>query len=156
LNNFINGGKMKIILLKDIYKVGQAGDVVKVANGYARNYLLPKKFAILATKLNLKKIEKIKEEAEKERIKYITEQKILAEKLQSVNLSFKRKTDENNHLYGSVSEVDISKALKELGFDIKKSQIKMEKHIKELGDFEVEIVFTQDIKSVIKINVEKE
>ncbi len=147
---------MKIILLKDIYKVGQAGDVVKVANGYARNYLLPKKFAILATKLNLKKIEKIKEEAEKERIKYITEQKILAEKLQSVNLSFKRKTDENNHLYGSVSEVDISKALKELGFDIKKSQIKMEKHIKELGDFEVEIVFTQDIKSVIKINVEKE
>jgi large subunit ribosomal protein L9 len=147
---------MKIILLKDIYKVGQAGDVVKVANGYARNYLLPKKFAIMATKLNLKKIEKIKEEAEKERIKYITEQKILAEKLQSVNLSFKRKTDENNHLYGSVSEVDISKALKELGFDIKKSQIKMEKHIKELGDFEVEIVFTQDIKSVIKINVEKE
>ncbi len=147
---------MKIILLKDIYKVGKAGDVVKVANGYARNYLLPKKFAILATKLNLKKIEKIKEEAEKERVKLITEQKILAEKIQDLILTFKRKTDENGHLYGSVSEVDIAKALNEKGFDIKKSQIKMEKHFKELGEFEVEVALASDIKSTVKVIIEKD
>jgi len=147
---------MKIILLKDIYKVGKAGDVVKVANGYARNYLLPKKFAILATKLNLKKIEKIKEEAEKERVKLITEQKILAEKIQDLILTFKRKTDENGHLYGSVSEVDIAKALNEKGFDIKKSQIKMEKHFKELGEYEVEVALASDIKSTVKVIIEKD
>ncbi len=147
---------MKIILVTDIYKLGKAGDVVKVANGYARNYLLPRNYAIMATKSNLQKIEKIKEAAEKERVKLENEQKMLAEKLNEINLTFKRKTDENEHLYGSVSEVDIAKALSETGYDIKKSQIKMDKHIKELGTFEVKVVLSSEIEAKIKVNVEKE
>lgn len=147
---------MKIILLKDIHKLGLAGDIVKVANGYARNYLLPKNFAILATKGNVVKVEKIKQEAEKERVIIRTEQKELAEKMNDIILTFKRKIDENEHLYGSVSEVDIQKELKNMGFEISKSNIKMEKHIKELGSFDVEIALTSDIRSKIKVNVEKE
>jgi len=147
---------MKIILLRDIHKLGLAGDIVKVANGYARNYLLPKNFAILATKGNVLKVEKIKQEAEKERTVIKTEQKELAEKMNVIILTFKRKIDENEHLYGSVSEVDIQKELKNAGFDVSKSNIKMEKHIKELGSFDVEIALTSDIRSKIKVNVEKE
>lgn len=147
---------MKIILLRDIHKLGLAGDIVKVANGYGRNYLLPKNFAILATKENVVKIEKIKHEAEKVRTAILTEQKELAEKMNDIILTFKRKIDENEHLYGSVSEVDIWKELKKMGFDIFKSNIKMENHIKELGSFDVEIVFASDAKSKIKVNVEKE
>lgn len=147
---------MKIILLRDIHKLGLAGDIAKVANGYARNYLLPKKFAILATKGNVVKIEKIKQEAEKERTVIITKQKELAEKMNDIILTFKRKIDENEHLYGSVSEVDIQKELKNAGFEISKSKIKMEGHIKELGSFDVEIALASDIVSKIKVNVEKE
>jgi len=147
---------MKIILLRDIHKLGLAGDIVKVADGYARNYLLPKNFAILATKGNVSKVEKIKQEAEKERTIVRTEQKELAEKMNDIILTFKRKIDENEHLYGSVSEVDIQKELKNAGFEVSKSNIKMEKHIKELGSFDVEIALTSDIRSKIKVNVEKE
>ncbi|RLC54457.1 MAG: 50S ribosomal protein L9 [Candidatus Cloacimonadota bacterium] len=147
---------MKIILAKDIKKLGEAGSVVNVADGYARNYLLPKNLAILATKYNLSKVEAIVKEAEAEKLALESEYNVLVQKINEVTLTFHRKADENDHLFGSVSETDIVKALAEKEIEIHKSFINMDKHLKEIGSFEVVIEFTSAIKTVLKVNIEKE
>jgi large subunit ribosomal protein L9 len=147
---------MKIILIKDINKVGSAGDVLKVADGFARNYLLPKKFAIIATKRNVEKIETIKKEAELVRLEVENKFKAIAMKLTDVQLEFIRKADENGHLFGSVSEIDVANALIEKEFEVHKSNVNMSKHLKEIGTFDVEIMFTTEITANIKVNIENE
>ncbi len=147
---------MKVILAKDIKSLGEAGDVVKVANGHARNYLLPKNFAFLATKQNLSKIENIKKEAELIKLALENENKAIIKQIEDVELLFVRKADEENHLFGSVSENDIVKALQEKEIRIHSSNVVLEKHLKEIGDYEVEIHFSQDIKGNLKIKVNKE
>lgn len=147
---------MKIILTKDIKKIGNAGDVLKVADGFARNYLIPRKLAIVASKNNINRIETIKKEAELARLEVENKYKAIALKLADVELSFVRKADENGHLFGSVSEADIANALAEKELEVHKSNVNLEKHLKELGDFDVEIMFTSDIKANIKVNIENE
>jgi large subunit ribosomal protein L9 len=147
---------MKIILTKDMENLGLAGDVKAVADGYGRNYLLPRKLAILATPYNLKKIAAIQEKAVEERNNRINNLKNIAEKVNGVELSFTRKVDSNEKMYGSISEIDIYNELNKLGLDVRKSNIVLEKHIKELGEFNVEINFAPEIKASIKILVGKE
>lgn len=147
---------MKIILTKDIKKLGEAGNVIKVADGYARNYLLPKNFAIMASSKNLSKIETIKKNAEVQKLALENEYYALAQQVNDVKLTFTRKADENDHLFGSVSENDIVQALAEKEIEIHKSTINIEKHLKEIGSFDVEIEFATDIKASLKVNIEKE
>ncbi|MFC1887915.1 50S ribosomal protein L9 [Candidatus Cloacimonadota bacterium] len=147
---------MKIILTKEIKKLGSAGDLVNVADGYARNYLLPRKFAIIATKNNINKIESIKKEAEIAKLEIENKYKAIALKLADVELSFVRKADENGHLFGSVSEIDIANALEEKELEVHKSNVNLSKHLKELGSFDVEILFTTEITANIKVNIENE
>lgn len=147
---------MKIILVEEINKLGVAGDLVKVADGYARNYLLPKKMAILATRENIKKIEAIKKVAEDAKMEKLNALKALAERINGVELKFVRKADENGGLYGSVSEFDIASSLKDLGHDVHKSSIQMEKHLKELGTFDVDILLATSVTSTVKVIVEAE
>ena len=147
---------MKVILVKDIAKMGLAGSVIKVAVGYARNYLLPKKLVILATKNNLAKIETIKKKAELEKLEIENHFKALALKISDTTLTFTRKADENDHLFGSVSENDIVKSLAEKGIEIHKSVVDIQKHLKEIGSFEVKIAFSSEITANLKVNIEKE
>ena len=147
---------MKVILVKDIAKMGLAGSVIKVADGYARNYLLPKKLVILATKNNLAKIETIKKKAELEKLEIENHFKALALKISDTTLRFTRKADENDHLFGSVSENDIVKSLAEKGIEIHKSVVDIQKHLKEIGSFEVKIAFSSEITANLKVNIEKE
>ena len=147
---------MKIILVDDIYKLGKAGDVVTCANGYARNYLLPQKKAIMATEFNLKKIESIKKVAEEKKLEKFNEWKALAAKINNVEISFVRKADEHDHLFGSVSDVDIVNELEKLDLKISRVAIVLDKHIKELGEFDVDINIATDITAKIKVKVEKE
>ena len=147
---------MKVILVKDITKMGLAGSVIKVADGYARNYLLPKKLVILATKNNLAKIETIKKKAELEKLEIENHFKALALKINDITLKFTRKADENDHLFGSVSENDIVKSLAEKGIEIHKSVVDIQKHLKEIGSFEVKIAFSSEITANLKVNIEKE
>lgn len=148
---------MKLILAKDVKNLGEAGKVVNVADGYARNYLLPQKLAILATKYNLSKVEAIKKEAEAERLAMENKYNEIVQKINDLGeITFQRKADENDHLFGSVSEIDIANALVEKEIEILKSNIKMGKHLKEIGSFDVEIEFTSNIKTTLKVNVEKE
>ncbi len=148
---------MKVILAKDIKKLGEAGSIVKVANGYARNYLFPQNMAISATSKNINKIEDIKKKAEEEKLAMHSEYLALANKITKVKqLTFCRKADENDHLFGSVSENDIIKALAEKEIIVHRTNVIMDKHLKELGTFDVEIEFTSEIKANLKVNVEKE
>lgn len=144
---------MKVIMLQDVNKVGSAGDVVKVSNGFARNYLLPRKFAIVATANALSKIDSIKKKIEIEKLEAENQLKALALKIQEVELSFIRKADENGHLYGSVSEIDIVNSLKDKEIDIHKNNVELEKHLKELGDFEISIVLSSEIKTSVKLKI---
>lgn len=147
---------MKIILTKEIKKVGEAGDLVNVADGFARNYLLPNKFAIIATKGNIARIESIKKEAELAKLEVENKYKATVLKLADVELTFQRKADENGHLFGSVSENDIALALEEKELDVHRSNVNLEKHLKEIGSFDVEIVFTSEITTNLKVNIENE
>lgn len=147
---------MKIILTEDINKLGLAGDVVNVANGFARNYLLPQKKAILATPQNLKKAEAIKVEGEEKRKVVIAKIEELAKSINGTKIDFLRKTDERGNMFGSVSEIDIAAALKEKGFDVHKAAVKLDKHIKELGEFAIAIEFNYGVKAEITITVASE
>lgn len=147
---------MKIILIKDINKLGEPGSVVNVADGYARNFLLPKKLAIIATSKNLAKVEAIKKQAELAKLEIENKYKALALRIKDVELIFTRKADENGHLFGSVSEKDISETLAEKGIEIHRSVVNIEKHLKEIGSFEVPIVFTSEITASLKVVINKE
>jgi len=147
---------MKVILKEDISKKGRAGDVVKVADGYARNYLLPRGIAIMANAYNLSKVEAIRKGSEIAKLELENKYKALAAQVSAVTLTFARKADENEHLFGSVSDSDIAEALAKKDLDIHKSFIKIENHLKSIGEFEVVISFPGDINSSLKVVVEKE
>ncbi len=147
---------MKIILVENVEKLGIAGDIAKVSDGYARNFLLPKRLAIVANANNLKKLGSIKEKAEQRRLEEENALKALAQKMEGTNLVFQRKADENDHLYGSVSDVDIVKAMAEKGFEIHKSIIRGEKHIKTTGTFDLSLVLAKDITANISVVIEKD
>ncbi|MCD6489272.1 MAG: 50S ribosomal protein L9 [Thermodesulfobacterium sp.] len=144
---------MEVILRKDIPKLGKAGDVVKVKDGYARNYLIPKGLAILASQKNLKALENqrriILAKAERERKKLES----LAEKLEGITLTVYRKIIEEDRIFGSVSSVDIVNMLKEQGIEIEKNQVQLDEPIKKLGTFEVPIKLSSDKTVNIKIEV---
>ena len=147
---------MKIILKKHVESLGTVGEIVKVADGYARNFLFPKGFAIQATDKNKKFIEKFKEVEEKRLAEELKISEMIIKQIEKTTLLFTRLADENGHLYGSVNEHDILDELKEKELIIDKHNVKMEQHIKELGDHEVTIEFKDDLKGTLKIKVEKE
>ena len=147
---------MKIILLDDIDKLGLAGDVVNVARGFARNYLLPKKRAILATSGTQREIEKIKKLAAEKRLKEHESLLEVAKQLEGETLLFKRKTDERGHLFGSVSEIDIARHFEQKGVSIHRNMVALESHIKEIGDYDVSLNFSKKVQVPIKVVVESE
>jgi large subunit ribosomal protein L9 len=147
---------MKVILVNDMNKLGHAGEVVNVAPGYARNYLLPRGMALQATPGNLGKAENIRKKADDDRAARLRALQEMATKINGVELNFKRKADENGHLFGSVSELDIIQGLHEKGTEVTKQMVEMEKHMKELGAMEVKIHLTSDLSATLKVVVENE
>ncbi len=147
---------MNIILKKNVESLGAVGEIVKVADGYARNFLFPKGFAIQANDKNKKLIEKFKDEEEKRLAEEQKQAEMIIKQIEKISVLFIRLADENGHLYGSVNEQDIVNELKEKDLIIDKHNVKIEQHIKELGDHEVTIELKDDIKGTLKIKVEKE
>ncbi|HPB81074.1 MAG TPA: 50S ribosomal protein L9 [Spirochaetota bacterium] len=147
---------MKVILQKDIPNLGEAGDIKEVANGYARNFLLPKNLVIMANDSSKKAIEhqnkmiRIKKEKRKK------QSEKLMEAISSVELSFSVQVGEEDKLFGSVTTMDIAKQLKEKGFDIDKKKIHLAAPIKELGNFEVPVKIDEGITATVKLTVNKE
>ncbi|RLG12834.1 50S ribosomal protein L9 [Candidatus Pacearchaeota archaeon] len=147
---------MEVILRTDIPKLGKAGDIVKVKDGFARNYLIPKGFAIPANQKNIKALENqrriILAKAERERKKAQS----LAEKLETITLTVYRKIIEEDRIYGSVNVGDILNFLKEQGIELDKKQILLEEPIKTLGTFEIPIKLASDIVVNVKLEVLEE
>ncbi|MCK4358906.1 MAG: 50S ribosomal protein L9 [Candidatus Cloacimonetes bacterium] len=146
---------MKVILKKYNEKLGEVGDVIKVADGYARNYLLPKGVAILATTKNLTLIKQLKESEEKRQAEEFKEAEMIMKQIEKATCTFDRLADDKGHLYGSISEMDIVNALEEKGLTIDKTNVILEKHIKETGSHMVDIELEDKIKGKIKIKVVK-
>ena len=145
---------MKVILTETIDKVGKAGQVINVKDGYARNYLLPKRFAIVATPNNLKKITDIEAAQFAKLDKKNEEYRQMARKIATLEAVFSRRADQDGKLFGSVAEIDILNYLSDNEIICNKNQVDMESHIKNTGDYEIKIAFTSEIFASLKIKVE--
>jgi large subunit ribosomal protein L9 len=146
---------MKVILSEDVKNLGIMGDVVNVSDGYARNFLFPKKFAVEANTKNLKEFEHNKKIITEKAAKIKESFKSVAEKLASVTLTIKAKTGEDDKLFGSVTNMNVAEALALEGFDIDKKKIVMEP-IKKLGEYSATIKLHTDLSAEVKINVVQE
>jgi large subunit ribosomal protein L9 len=147
---------MEIILRETIDTLGRAGQVVKVADGYARNYLLPRKLAYLATPGNLKVIEFERTSLLKKEAKQKDEAEKVRELLDAVEISIRRKVGEHKALYGSVTNADVAEQLEAKGFHIEKRKIHLDDHIKTIGEFSVPIRLFKDVTAHVKLKVEPE
>jgi large subunit ribosomal protein L9 len=147
---------MEVILKEDVPKLGHRGEVVKVAEGYGRNYLLPHKLAIEATAGNRAVIEQMKQSAVRKSAVEKADADALAKQLEGATLSFQRKAGEKDHLFGSVTSSDIADALERKGFNIDRRKIQLNEPLKNLGEFDVVVRLHRDVASKIKVTVEKE
>lgn len=144
---------MEIILKKDFISLGYEGDICKVKNGYARNFLIPRGIAVVKNAANLKTLAQMQKSLEKKRAKRKMEAEILKGKIVDISVVIPAKVADNGKLYGSVSQQTIVDALKEKEIDINKRDVHMEKHIKELGEYDVEIKLYHSVNANIKIKV---
>jgi len=147
---------MQIILQEDVEKLGTRGQVVEVKAGYARNFLLPRKLALEASPGNMKRLEKMRAVfAKKEAVEKGDAQK-LAELVSAVSLEITRKAGENDHLFGSVTNADISEALAAQGFTIDKKKIALAEPIKIIGEYEIPLKLHREVTTNVKLAVKKE
>lgn len=144
---------MEVILKKDFITLGYEGDICKVKDGYARNYLIPRNIAVIKNAGNLKTLAQMQKSLEKKRAKRKMEAEILKGKIVDISVMIPVKVAENGKLYGSVSPQNIVDALKEKEIDINKKDVHMDKHIKEIGEYEIEIKLYHSVNANIKINV---
>ena len=147
---------MKIILKESIENLGKRGDIIEVAAGYGRNYLIPRRLALEVTPSNRKMIELEQKALRKKLEKEVESYQGLVDKLSQAALVFERKAGDKDVIFGSVSIADIKEGLDKLGFDIEKKRIVMDEPIKRLGNYAVPIKVFHDERAEIKIEVKKE
>jgi large subunit ribosomal protein L9 len=147
---------MEVILREEVEKLGNRGSIVKVADGYARNYLLPKKLAVLATDSNKKIVEQERQAWLRKEAKIKTDAEDLGRLLSNVSLTFRQKVGENDHLFGSVTAKDIAEALEKQNFHIDRRKVILEEPIKTLGEHKVSIRLHREVSIELPVNVEKE
>ena len=147
---------MEVILKEDVVKLGVRGDVVKVAAGYGRNYLLPKKLAIEANAANKAVVVQMKASAVRRNAKEKASAEELAKQVDAVVVNFTRKSGEGDHLFGSVTSSDIAAELVKKGFDIDRRKIQLHEPLKQLGDFTIAVKLHRDVTAHFKVVIEKE
>ncbi len=147
---------MEIILKRDIPSLGKLGNVVRVADGYARNYLLPRGIALKATPKNMSLLEREIKLWEKKSQLQKEEALALVQEIEKLSLSFARKAGEEDKIFGSVTSIDLEEKLKENGFQIDRKKIHLEEPIKALGIFTVPIKLHPEVTANLKVSVVKE
>jgi large subunit ribosomal protein L9 len=147
---------MEIILREDIDNLGVRGDLVKVAPGYARNFLLPKRMAVVATEANKKIVAQEREAHLRKEAKLAGEAGELAKIMSSVSVTIKAKAGENDHLFGSVTVKDIAEALEKQNFNIDRKKIVMADAIRQLGDHKVTLKLHKEVSLELPVHVVKE
>jgi len=144
---------MEVILKEDVVNLGNRGDVVKVAEGYGRNFLLPRKLAMQATGANKAVIEQMKVSAARRSATEKVQAEELVTKLEPVVLSFTRKSGAEGHLFGSVTSSDIAAGLASEGFEIDRRKIQLGESLKSVGDFTVAIKLHREVTAHVKVKV---
>ena len=147
---------MEIILREDVEKLGNRGELVKVANGYARNFLLPRRLAVAATDANRKIVEQERQAHLRKEAKLKTDAEDLGKLISNITLTFRQKVGENDHLFGSVTAKDIAEALEKQNFHIDRRKVLLEEPIKTLGEHRVTLRLHRDVSTEIPVVVEKE
>lgn len=147
---------MQVILLEDIPSLGKAGDLVKVSNGYGRNYLIPQKKAILATEKSLKVLEHQKLQVQHRMGKVKKDAESLAKQIETLSCTFAKSVGESGKLFGSVTSMDIENYLKENGIDVDRKKIQLEEPIKNLGMFAVPVKLHPDVTANLRVWVVQE
>jgi len=147
---------MDVILKEDVVNLGSRGDVVKVADGYGRNYLLPRKLAMQATENNKAVVAQMKAASARRSASEKAQAEELVTKLEPVALTFTRKAGEQGHLFGSVTSSDIAAGLAAQGFEIDRRRIVLAEPLKSLGDFKVSIKLHREVTAQVKVTVEAE
>jgi large subunit ribosomal protein L9 len=147
---------MEVILKQDVEKLGHQGDVVKVADGYGRNYLLPKKLAIEATTANKAVIGQMKAASVRRVAREKADAETLAKQFEGVSVTFTRRAGENNQLFGSVTTSDIASELEGKGFKLDRRKLVLNEPIKTTGDFHVSVKLHRDVTVQVPVHVAKE
>ena len=147
---------MEVILKEDVNKLGHRGDVVKVADGYGRNYLLPGKLAIEATAANKAVIEQMKQSAIRKSAGEKVQAETLAQQLNDLVLTFERKAGESGQLFGSVTSADIAHALEAQGFTVDRRRIHLDEPLKTIGEFHVPIRLHREVTTHVQVNVKSD
>ena len=147
---------MEVILKEDVLKLGHRGDVIKVADGYGRNYLLPGKLAIEATAANKAVIDQMKSSAIRKSAKEKVQSEDLAKKMNEVELTFERKTGEHDHLFGSVTSGDIAQGLEAQGFTVDRRKISLEEPLRSLGEFHVPVKLYREVTAHVKVTIKSD
>jgi large subunit ribosomal protein L9 len=144
---------MEVILREHVEKLGRRGDVVKVAEGYARNYLLPRKLALAVTEANKRQIDREKKVAEVRELEERSAAEAVAQRLMQLDIEIARRVGENDTLYGSVTSADIAHALAVKGFEIDKKKIHLPEPLKALGENTVPVKIHRDVTAQVKVKV---
>ena len=147
---------MEVILKEDVPKLGTRGDVVKVAEGYGRNFLLPKKLAIEASKGNKAVIDQMKSAAVRRSAKEKAGAEELSKQFNGLSVSFQRRSGEHDQLFGSVTSGDIADALEKKGFNVDRRKIQLHEPLKTLGEFMIPVKLHKDVTAHLKVVIEKE
>jgi len=147
---------MEVILREDVDKLGNRGEVVKVAPGYARNFLLPKKLAVAATDSNKKIVEQERQAHLRKEAKFKGEAEDLGKMLNGVTVTISQKAGENDQLFGSVTSKDIADALAAKNFTIDRRKIQLDEPIKQLGEFKIPVKLHKDVTAEVTVQVVKE
>lgn len=146
---------MEVILLEKIARLGSVGDVVKVKNGYGRNFLIPKKKALRASEENKKIFEERRHIIEQQNAQSKAAAEVIAKKMEGMNLTLIRQASQEGKLYGSIAVRDVADALKEAGHDVPKSQIVMSGTIKNTGDYPVRIALHAEVNATVTLRVQR-
>ena len=147
---------MEVILKEDVLKLGHRGDVIKVADGYGRNYLLPEKLAIEATAANKAVIEQMKASALRKSAKEKAGADELSTRLNDVVLTFERKTGEHDQLFGSVTAADIAHELEQKGYTVDRRKIHLDEPLKTVGEFHVPIRLHREVTAHVQVNIKSD
>jgi large subunit ribosomal protein L9 len=147
---------MEVILREDIDKLGNRGDVVKVAPGYARNFLLPKRLAVAATESNKKIVEQERQAHLRKEAKVKSEAEDLSKLLTGVSVTITQKAGENDQLFGSVTAKDVADALAGKNFTIDRRKVQLDEPIKQLGEYKVPVRLHKDVTAEVTVVVAKE
>ena len=147
---------MKVLLFQDVSGLGYKGDLVSVKPGYAMNFLFPQRKAVLASEANMRRLKVVFEKMALQNAKDLEHAQVIAKKMEEVELTFSKKTNDKKKLFGSVTASDIADSLRARGFTVERRNLQMPRHLNELGQFDVSYRVYRDVKATFPVKIEAE